>query len=194
MATETTRQQPSGLSTFVWALFFFFAFTLLVVLGIRWAGKRENYEDARVGVRLEKRAERDKADAEQLNSPGWVDEGKGVLRIPIAEAKKLVLANLRAKKPAPSSVPLDPRLPMPVIDPAAKEPPPPALPSAPQGADTMYFPNLAKETPPAPAAIPAAPAAVPAAPSDSTKPEAAPASPDRPPLIDSPENPKPETK
>ncbi len=190
MATESTRQQPSSFGTFVWALFFFFAFTLLVLLGVRWAGRRESYEDKRAEFRLGKSAERQKADLEQLNSAGWVDEAKGVVRIPVAEAKKLVLAELQAKKPAPSSVPLDPRLPMPVIDPAAKEPPPPALPSAPQGADTMYFPNPAKQAPPS-STTPAAPA------SDHAKPEAAPttpASPDRPPLIDSAENPKPETK
>ena len=67
-------------------------------------------------------------------------ESKGVVRLPIADAKKVALSELQAKKPAPSSVKVEPPLPMPVIDPNATEPPPPALTSAPQGADTIYFP------------------------------------------------------
>ena len=76
----------------------------------------------------------------------WVDQAKGVVRIPISDAKRVVQADLKAKKPAPSTVKVEPPLPMPVVDPNATEPPLPALPSAPQGADTIYFPAPAAAT------------------------------------------------
>jgi hypothetical protein len=69
-----------------------------------------------------------------------VDQAKGVVRIPIEDAKKAVLAELKSKKVGPSQVKVDPWLPMPPpADPNAAEPPPPALTSAPQGADTIRF-------------------------------------------------------
>lgn len=140
MTTDSTRHQPSGFGTFVWALFFFFIFALLVVVGVRSAGTSEGYEDKRAAFRVKVHDDRAKDDHEKLTTAGWVDQAKGVARIPIADAKKIALNELKAKKPAPSSVKLEPPLPMPVIDPKATEPPPPALPSAPQGADTISFP------------------------------------------------------
>jgi hypothetical protein len=146
MATETTRHQPSGLGTLLWALGFFFAFSLLVVIFVRSAGPGEGYEDKRSAFRLKIKEDRAKDDSEKLTTVGWVDQAKGVVRVPIADAKKLVATELKAKKPAPSSVKVEPPLPMPVIDPKATEPPPPALTSAPQGADTIYFPAPAAAT------------------------------------------------
>jgi len=140
MATESTRHQPSGFGTFLWALCFFFVFALGVVFFVRSAGRTEGYEDTRAAFRIKIRTDRAKEDHEKLTTAGWVDQAKGVVRLPIADAKKVVLGELQAKKPAPSSVKVEPPLPMPVIDPNATEPPPPALTSAPQGADTIYFP------------------------------------------------------
>jgi hypothetical protein len=157
MATsETIRPKPSGFLTFLWAIFFFFVFAILVLIWVRSSGARQTIDDNRAGTRQTRLAELEKADTEKLRATGWVDQNKGVVHIPIADAKRLVVAELRAKKPAASQVKVEPPLPMPPPpDPNAVEPPPPALPSAPQGADTVRFgPPLAPE-----GANPAAPAA-----------------------------------
>jgi hypothetical protein len=63
-----------------------------------------------------------------------------VVRLPVDQAMKLVAADLAGKKPAPSTVKVDPPLPMPPpYDPNAAEPAPGALPSSPQGSDTIRF-------------------------------------------------------
>lgn len=126
--------------TLIWALFFFLIFALIVVIWMRRAGPTREIEDKRSAARIEKRQAVDKADQEKLTTAGWVDKEKGVVRLPIADAKKLVLAELKVKKVAASQVKVEPRLPLPPpYDPNAAEQPPPALPSAPQGADTIWF-------------------------------------------------------
>lgn len=164
MATESTRHQPSGFGTIVWALFFFFIFALLILVSVRWAGKSEGYEDKRAAFRIKAHDDRAKDDHEKLTTAGWADQAKGVVRIPIADAKKIALNELKAKKPAPSNIKVEAPLPMPpAADPNAAEPPPPALPSAPQGADTIYFP--------VPTAAPAASTPAAASPAETPKPE-----------------------
>lgn len=203
--SETLRPKPSGLLTFVWALFFFFVFALLVAIWVRASGPRETVEDKRGATRKAKLADLQKADAEKLASAGWVDQAKGTVHIPIADAKRLVIAELKSKKPTVSQVKVEPPLPMPPPpDPNATEPPPAVLPSSPQGADTLRFdlPNSGAAGTPAAAvpAIPAAGAAAPAAaPSGTSVPPAIPPPPPpqpavppppaRPPLINS-TNPK----
>ena len=140
MANNSDRQQPSGIRTFVWAVFFFFVFALVVVALVRKTGKTEAYEDTRAAERRTIREELTKAAKTRLTSTGMVDQAKGVVHIPIEDAKKAVLAELKSKPVGPSQVKVDPWLPMPPpADPNAAEPPPPALTSAPQGADTTRF-------------------------------------------------------
>ncbi len=154
---ETPHAKPSGFLTFVWAIFFFIIFALVVCIWARNGAPLGQVEDNRAAARIEKREALQKADDERLGTVGWVDKAKGVAHIPLADARKLVLAELNSKKPAASQVKVEPALPMPApYDPDAKEPAPPALPSSPQGADTIRF-----ETAPSPAAA-AAPAALPA--------------------------------
>jgi hypothetical protein len=140
MATESTREQPSGLTTFLWAIFFFFIFAVVVVMWVRNSGPKLGYEDKRAGERLAVRQEREKEAREKLTTTALVDPANGIARIPIADAKLAIIDQLKAKQVAPSAVKVDPWLPMPPPpDPNATEPPPPALPSAPQGADTIRF-------------------------------------------------------
>jgi hypothetical protein len=148
MATESTRQQPSGFRTFIWALFFFFVFALLVVLWVRSTGTTEGYEDKRAAFRTKIKEDRTRDDIEKLTTAGWVDQAKGIVRVPIVFAKKAVVSDLKGKKPTASAVKVEAPLPVPAIDPNSAEPPPSLLPSAPQGADMIAFP--------APAAAPAA--------------------------------------
>lgn len=125
--------------------------------------KVETVDAKRAQQRIEAREKLDKAADEQLATTDWVDKSKGVVRLPLSDAMRLVAVELATKKPAPSQVKVDPPLPMPPpYDPNSKEPPISALPSAPQGADTIRF--EAPAAPPAPVtpAVPAAPA--PAAP------------------------------
>jgi hypothetical protein len=49
----------------------------------------------------------------QLATAAMVDQAKGVVRIPIEDAKKAVLAELKSKPVGPSQVKVDPWLPMP---------------------------------------------------------------------------------
>jgi hypothetical protein len=193
---DTVRAKPSGFLTFVWALFFFFIFALLVMIWVRASGSRIGAEEKRAEARAAKLAELAKADSAKLTSVGWVDQAKGIVRIPIADAKRIVLAELQAKKPTVSQIKVEPPLPMPPPpDPNAVEPPPPALPSSPQGADTLRFdlpvagsalpavPTTPANAAPAPGAGTAAPTnPVPQTPGSPPLP----ATPARPPLINSP--------
>ncbi len=191
---DSPRRRPSGLFAFVWAVFFFFIFALLVVWWVRGSGVTNSVPDKRGAARQTRLQELRKADQEKLAVTAWVDEAKQVARIPIADAKKLIVAQLKSKQPAPSQVKVEPPLPMPPPpDPNASEPPPPPLPSAPQGADTLDFsapPPAAELKAPASPAVPAAPApaTVPTAPAPSAAPAGAPeaaatTTPSRPPLI-----------
>lgn len=139
MASEINPQK-SGAGTFLSAAVYFFAFAIVVVLWVWRAGPKEGYEDKRGSERLTIRQEVIKAADEKLASAALADPAKGIARVSIADAKKSVVADLKAKKVGPSPVKVDPWLPMPPpADPKSTEPPTPALTSAPQGADTIRF-------------------------------------------------------
>ncbi|MDB6153217.1 MAG: hypothetical protein JWL90_1670 [Chthoniobacteraceae bacterium] len=152
MPTEdTSLPKPSGFLTLLWALFFFLLFALLVVIWMRRNGPSSLAVDKAAENRITQRETLQKADAEKLAAVEWGDKAKGVVHIPLSDAKRLVLGELKNKTLGVSAVKVEPRLPMPApFDPNAAEPAPGALPSAPQGADTIYF------QPPAPAAAPSA--------------------------------------
>jgi hypothetical protein len=176
MVTEDTRRQPSGFSTFLWAIFFFFIFALIVIVWVRGSGPKDSYEDKRGLQRAQIREDLLKQANEKLASAAWVDQAKGVVRIPIADAKSAVLAELKSKEKGPSQVKVDPWLPPALpADPNSTEPPIPALTSAPQGAETVRF-EAAPAIPGAPAPAPMAPAPPPAG-TAPTPPAPAPAAP-----------------
>lgn len=119
--------------------------------------KPQDLDTKRAAARIAVREKLDQEAAVLLTSEGWVDKAKGVVRVPVASVFSATAAELTAKKPAPSQIKVEPPLPMPAIDPNSSEPPPPALPSAPQGADTIRFaPPASKPS----AAIPQASASV----------------------------------
>jgi hypothetical protein len=156
MASINSQRPPSSLGTFVLGIVCLAVFAMLVVVGIRAvAPTKDTVSEERAAARLKKREELEKDWAAKLTTVAWVDKEKGVVQVPIDEAIKAVAAELPSRKVAKSEVKVPAPLPMPVIDPKATEPPPPALPSAPQGADIIHFP-----APPAPA-VPAAPATPP---------------------------------
>jgi hypothetical protein len=68
--------------------------SFLIVAALVWAMQRYN-QPAPLGA--ERAAERAKAlgelralEAEALQNPGWIDQGKGIVRLPIEEAMRLV--------------------------------------------------------------------------------------------------------
>jgi len=167
------------------------AFVGVIVIVVSLLAVNRNPGNEIEKKRAEQRiATREKLDAEveaKMHSSGWVDKAKGVAFVPVADAVPLAVAELRAKKPAPSQVKVDPVLPMPPpYDPNATEPAPPALTSSPQGADTVRFTAPAAPEAAAPAA-PAAPAPAPTAPAPAAAPQPAAAAPAAP----APANPAP---
>ena len=65
----------------------------LIVAALVWAMQRYTQPPAlgeeRIALRKKALAEMRAAEASELDSYGWVDQGKGVVRLPIAEAMKL---------------------------------------------------------------------------------------------------------
>lgn len=145
MATElSSRPKPSGVLTLLWTLFFFFVFALIVTSWVRCSADVAVTQDPRAGVRSIKLRELTDADNARLSGYGVVDQAKGVAHIALADAKKLFLAETKAKAVTVSALKVEPPLPMPALpDPASTEPPPMALPSAPQGADAFVIQHVA---------------------------------------------------
>lgn len=69
--------------------------SFLIVAALVWAMQRYTQPpplgEDRVALRKKALAELRAAEASELDTFGWVDQGKGVVRLPIAEAMKLTL-------------------------------------------------------------------------------------------------------
>ncbi|MGB8170003.1 MAG: hypothetical protein WCF18_21045, partial [Chthoniobacteraceae bacterium] len=151
MATRT----PNSFLVFCGSLLAVLIVAALFIFSIAAGPRPSDLDQKRAENRIAVRAKLEKEATDALTTEAWVDKAKGIVRVPVASVLGATAKELAAKKPAPSQVKVEPPLPMPVIDPNATEPPPPALPSAPQGADTIRFASLTPE--PAPAAAPTAP-------------------------------------
>src|SRR5437763_14226779 len=135
MAVSATPQTPerSPISFGAWLgivlLFLFFGIFVLVLVAATPHGN--NYEAKRAEAREKKLHDARNAAAQELNSYGWVDKGKGVARIPIDRAMELTLRDLASKKPEPAN---------PIATPAeaqaATTPPPPAVSPVPSASGT----------------------------------------------------------
>ena len=174
MASESPHRTPNGIVVFLGSAAAFIVVAAIFVAVLAKRTPVNEVENKRAAQRIEAFTKLDGEANARLSSEGWVDKAKGTVHVSIGDAMTMVVAELTAKKPAPSSVKVEAPLPMPVSDPASAEPPPAALPSAPQGADTVRFAppatpapaTTAPAVPPAPPASekPAEPAPVPAAP------------------------------
>lgn len=188
MASETSTRTPNTFLVFLGIAAAFVVVAAIFAASLAVNPPVNEVEHKRAAQRTETRARLDAEAQEKLNSLGWADKAKGTVHVPIATAMTMVVAELTAKKPAPSSVKVEAPLPMPVADPKSAEPPPAALPSSPQGADTIRFAPPAEAAPaPAPAPAPAVPP--PAAPAPEKPAEPAPAPPVPPPAAPAPEKP-----
>ena len=69
--------------------------SFLIVAALVWAMQRYSQPpplgQERIALRKKALAEMRAAEASELGSYGWIDQGKGVVRLPIDEAMKLVL-------------------------------------------------------------------------------------------------------
>ena len=158
MASDSSTRTPNPIGAFLGITAAFVVIPAVLVWALAVKKPVNEIEQRRAVQRTETRAKLDAEAQAKLDSEGWVDKAKGIAHVPIAQAMTMVVAELSAKKPAPSAVKVEAPLPMPVADPATGEPPPPALPSAPQGADTIRF------AVPAAALTPAVPVPAPAVP------------------------------
>ena len=99
----------------------------LIVAALVWAMKHYTQPpplgEDRVAVRKKALAELRETEASELGSYGWVDQAKGVVRLPIAEAMKLTLSEWQ--NPAAARSNLIAR----VEKATAVPPPPPAKPN-----------------------------------------------------------------
>ena len=199
MASDSTNRTPNGIVVFLGSAAAFVIVAALFAGALARRTPVNEVENKRAAQRIETRAKLETEALAKLNSEGWVDKAKGTVHVSISDAMTLVVADLTAKKPAPSSVKVEAPLPMPVSDPASAEPPPAALPSAPQGADTVRFALPAAPAPAAPAPAvppvapapekPAEPAPVPAAPAPENPAAPVPAAAGKPALPAAPEKP-----
>jgi hypothetical protein len=69
--------------------------SFLIIAALVWAMQRYTQPpplgEDRVALRKKALADLRAAEASELDSYGWVDQGKGIVRLPIAEAMKLTL-------------------------------------------------------------------------------------------------------
>jgi len=102
--------------------------SLLIVAGLVWAMQRYTQPpplgEDRVALRKKALADLRATEATELESYGWVDQAKGVVRLPIAEAMKLALRDWQNPVAARSNL-------VARVEKATAVPPPaPAKPSA----------------------------------------------------------------
>jgi hypothetical protein len=141
----SSNEQPSGFLSLVCGLFLIAAVIASVSFLLSRPVSVPTVDQERAAKRIATREQIDKVDSERINGLAWIDKSKGSVHLPIGRARELVVKELAGKKPAASSVPVEPSLPPPApFDPDAAEPAPPALPSSPQGANTIRFPVLPK--------------------------------------------------
>jgi len=130
MPTSRMSRQP-----LLWPFFVLGLLLLLLFWGVNmWLtrgleGNVEPEEAQRAEVRAKNLAELRADDAKKLESYAWVDRAKGSVQIPIAEAMKLVAAELASSPPRPAypvATPAPaaaPAISTPAASPAAPTPP-----------------------------------------------------------------------
>jgi len=112
-SANTHHEEPAGQKKPVFLIFVagMIGLILFAVFNSIFLGKTEsslNPEDpARDAERVKNLADLQAENEPKLNTYAWVDQAKGSVQIPIAEAMKLVLSELNSKKPAPAYPILD---------------------------------------------------------------------------------------
>src|SRR5215213_7729592 len=76
----------------------------LLIWGIAAGPKPQDLDIKRANARIAVREKLEKETSALLTTEGWVDKAKGVVRVPVADVYTVTIAELKAKKPAPSQI------------------------------------------------------------------------------------------
>ncbi|PYL09603.1 MAG: hypothetical protein DME34_02165 [Verrucomicrobia bacterium] len=90
-------------STWVGVVCLFFLFGVITLAIVGPAPRGDTYEQERAKKRADNLKAAREADAKELGSYGWIDKNKGVVRVPIARAMELTVAELSRQRPAPAN-------------------------------------------------------------------------------------------
>ena len=109
-------------------------FLVFVVIGVyssRVANNTATYDDGQAAERYAKLAKQQADDKQTLTTPAWVDQGKGIVRLPIDEAIPQEITALQAKPEQmgaaiPAAAPATPSTNAPTTNAAPAKPAPPA--------------------------------------------------------------------
>lgn len=101
--TSDLRGPRSVFSTWIGVVLLFAVFGLFVLVAIGASPRGDHYEKKRAQARSEKLQTVVTETRKELSTYGWVDKAKGKAHIPIVEAMKLTVADLRLKPPAPAN-------------------------------------------------------------------------------------------
>jgi len=139
-------QSRAPFSSWLGVVLLFVLFGVIVLALIGPSPRGNDYEKKRAKSREQKLKTLREEDAKALTTYGWIDKNKGAVRIPVAQAMDLTIAELAQKKPVPAG-PIATPTPSTAASPAGS----PAASPAPSAA-----PAASPATPPAkPAASPA---------------------------------------
>jgi hypothetical protein len=102
---ESIRQAVHARAPFsawlgVVVLFLLFGVIVLAVIGP--APRGDTYEATRAKKRIDMLKTARDSDAKELGTYGWIDQNKGVVRVPINRAMQIAVAELAKQKPAPA--------------------------------------------------------------------------------------------
>ncbi len=142
MPDSTAIPARVKISWIFWTLLAFAIFAVIAAYSSRMTNDYTDYDQKRAAERYVTLAKLRDTDREALTTAGWVDQGKGIVHIPIEEAMALEVTDLKAKPVALGG---------PLVVPGA----PPAVTSAP--ATTSAAPAAATNAPPATNVAPSAP-------------------------------------
>ena len=145
-------------STWLGVMFLFFLFGVIVLAVVGPTPRGDTFEETRVKKRMDNLKAAREADAKELESYGWIDKNKGVVRVPIDRAMQLTLAEMARQKPVPAA-PIAAASPAEAA-PAGAAPPSPTVSPAPSPSATpkpiaITGPQSAAGTQPAAAVQPA---------------------------------------
>ncbi len=158
---------------YLWTLLGFALVAGLALL-LRPKGGESSYDEKRKQERLHRLAALHKEEAATLNTYGWVNKEKGVVRVPVAAAMQLALNDLQNRKPTATEIKaeaISTSLIPPYLQPAAPEAAAAPATEATAPAAGEVAPAAAPE-----AAAPAAPAEAASTPAAETPASQAPAS------------------
>jgi len=147
----TTERRTAFVSpAFFRAILGFCLFSILALIWFRLIPKPETYDQKRAAVRLKLLQDLRLEDEKKLNSYSWIDEKKGIVRIPIERSAEIVMAELKTKAAQATAVKVENPYPTGLQSVPAPVPAATAAPSAIKAPAASPTPT----TSPAPAASP----------------------------------------